>query len=415
MFQFVQKGKENPMSWLINGLVFLYFLTVLALPKGYSYAPIALAVIGIIYLFLYLFKFKRKLMLTKEDKGIIFAFIFYFSTFVFSIIFHKDGLRDLDNPSRALLFLPLLLLFREFPISLKVILSAIPIGAALSGIVALYQKFYLNIYFPFPSLMSIQAGDIAVALGSLSLAVAFYWFIKRSYLIASFSLLGTLLSFSASALSGARGGWISLPIIFFAVLYFYRQYLNKKIVLFITLLLTLLVSAIIVTPKFNVVSRYELAKRDISLYLEKKEKSTSVGARFDMWENALLGAKEKPIFGWGTRGYSTFRERQVKAGTMAPSSARFGHAHNDYFDTLVKKGIIGLLAFLGIFIVPFYSLLKTRNNVSLEQQLVKTLGVVHLSSVAVFSLTQGFFSHHSGIMFFSFLAILFFSLNQNKV
>lgn len=108
MTQLLQRFERKHMVWLVNTLVFLFFVTVLTFKKGYSYAPMTLAGIGIIYLFIHIFKFKKPLNFTKEDKWLIFAFLFYFGTFAFSAVYHGDGWREIDNPSRVLLFFPFL-------------------------------------------------------------------------------------------------------------------------------------------------------------------------------------------------------------------------------------------------------------------------------------------------------------------
>ncbi|MDY4594991.1 MAG: hypothetical protein SO424_08150 [[Pasteurella] aerogenes] len=87
-------------SLIINILASLFFITVLMFKKGYSYVPMMLGGISVIYLLLYLFKFKQKWTLDKEDKGIMFAFLLYFATFVMSAVVHGDGFREIDNPSR---------------------------------------------------------------------------------------------------------------------------------------------------------------------------------------------------------------------------------------------------------------------------------------------------------------------------
>ena len=106
-------------SFAINALVALFFATVLIFKKGYSYVPMALGGISIFYAVFYFFKLKQKWRLAKEDKWLIFSFLFYFTTFLLSIVIHKDSFREIDNPSRILLFIPLLLLFSQFPIKIN--------------------------------------------------------------------------------------------------------------------------------------------------------------------------------------------------------------------------------------------------------------------------------------------------------
>ena len=126
---------------MLNLLVALFFATVLVLKKGYSYVPMALGAISIIYALVYFLKFKQKWQLAKEDKWLIFSFLFYFITFLLSIIINKDSFREIDNPSRILLFIPLLLLFNQFSIKIKTILYSIPAGAIITGLVRYFRSF----------------------------------------------------------------------------------------------------------------------------------------------------------------------------------------------------------------------------------------------------------------------------------
>ena len=70
-----------------------------------------LAIISVIYIAIYYIVTKQKLEFNQEDKWLILSFIAYFCSFLISIIIHSDGIREIDNPSRVLLFIPLILLF----------------------------------------------------------------------------------------------------------------------------------------------------------------------------------------------------------------------------------------------------------------------------------------------------------------
>ena len=174
---------------MLNLLVALFFVTVLVLKKGYSYVPMVLGGISVIYTLVYFFKFKQKWQLAKADEWLIFSFLFYFITFLLSIIINKDSFREIDNPSRILLFIPLLLLFSQFPIKIKTILYSVPVGAMITGLTALFQKFQLGYLKPFPEIMHIQVGNIAISLATYSLVIAIYFTVKKEYKFALFSFI----------------------------------------------------------------------------------------------------------------------------------------------------------------------------------------------------------------------------------
>ena len=64
--------QEKHLTFTINLLVSLFFLTVLIVPKGYNYAPIILSAIGLIYFI----PLKKNYLLTLKIKKLIFLFYF---------------------------------------------------------------------------------------------------------------------------------------------------------------------------------------------------------------------------------------------------------------------------------------------------------------------------------------------------
>lgn len=410
MAQLLQRFERKHMVWLVNALVFLFFVTVLTFKKGYSYAPMTLAGIGIIYLLVHIFKFKKPLNFTKEDKWLIFAFLFYFATFAFSAVYHGDGWREIDNPSRVLLFIPLLLLFREFPINIKVLLHGIPIGAGLAGILACYQKFYLNLPRPFPYLMHIQAGDIAISLAMMSLAISIYWGIKKDYKLMIFCLICSGFGVIASALTGARGGWIGLPVILGIILWYSYKNLSKKITVGISLVLTILISGIIFSPQTNVMHRITAAQKEVINYFDKNHKNTSLGARFDMWQSAWLGIKEKPIVGWGSKGYIDLKQQQLKDKIIHKGTLRFNDPHNQFLDAFVKRGMLGIISVIFVVLIPFIIFFHSLRNSSLNISFISLLGVIYIVSSAFFFASQTFLAHNSGSIFYFFLVYALYSI-----
>lgn len=402
--------QEKHLTFTINLLVSLFFLTVLVVPKGYNYAPIILSAIGLIYFI----PLKKKLSFSSEDKKVIFSFLFYFCTFLLSIIINKDGIREIDNPSRLLLFIPLLLLFKNFPIKRKTILYAIPSSALITGCVALFQKFALGYEKPFPETMHIQMGDIAISLAISSLIISIYFSIKKEYKSALFGMIGLILAVSTSVLSGARGGWIGFPIVFFIVLVLYRKYINKKLILSLFIITTLGFSTLLSSSKFGIEQRYNEAKSDIINYFEESNKNTSLGARFDMWENALIAVKKAPIFGHGSGGYNQFRDRQVSTGQMAKTTLGFNSLHNQYLESWVKRGIIGFIGLILVILIPLFFFIRNLNTENLEIKCVAILGVTHIISHLFFFTSQSFLAHNSGNIFYFFTLLIFYCLIKRK-
>ncbi|MGX2949531.1 O-antigen ligase family protein, partial [Ursidibacter sp. B-7004-1] len=411
MLTLVNKITHKHITFAINILVALFFVTVLAFKKGYSYVPMTLAVVSIGYLSIYSFKFKKKWILDKNDKWMIFSFLFYFSGFLISAILHKDGFREIDNPSRVLLLIPLMLLFSQFKILPKTIFYAIPIGSAVTGLLAIYQKFFLGEDKAFTEVTHhIQSGNISVTLSMLSLAISIYWLIQKEYKLMAICMICSLLGIVSSAISGARGGWICLPFILITILFFYRHFLNKKIVLTASIIFIAILSAIASIPKFGVIQRYYQAEKDIIQYIEKNNKNSSLGARFDMWENALLGIKEKPLLGWGSKGYIELKQQQVSKKIMAKSTLKFNDTHNQYLDSWVKRGLLGFVGLLLVLLVPLKYFMTNIKSENIEIKSISILGTIHIIATMFYFLSQTFLGHNSGSIFYFFIVILFYEL-----
>lgn len=409
---FLTRIETKHISFMLNILVSLFFITVLMFKKGYSYVPMTLGGISVIYLLLYIFKFKKKWVLDKDDKWLIFAFLAYFSTFVMSAIVHGDGFRVIDNPSRVLLFIPLILLFSQFPINQKVLLHAIPIGSAVTGLLAIYQKFALNLWIPFPEIMSIQAGDIAMTLGTLSLAITTYLVYNKQYKIALLYLIFSFLGMYSSILTLTRGAWITVIVTLPLIFLLYKKKLNIKLIIVGLISLIALISFSLSSP--FVKERTNLISIEIHDYFEHNNSTSSIGARLDMWKSTILAAQEKPILGWGYKGYSQFKKELAEKGIANPIITTFTSEHNQYLDTLAKRGLVGLIALLSIFFVPFiYFYKKYKENE--KNQSIAVLGFIHIATVMIYCLTQSFFSHNSGNIFYFFgLVVLYCAIKHQK-
>ena len=410
----MQLSKQKTLSVIVNFTIGFFFLSLLSIKNGYNIAPALLIVLGLGYSIYGVIK-KWQWSLSKEDKMLICSYLFYFATFVLSFIVHQGKIRELDNPSRVLLFIPVLLLLLHIPPRLNTVLYTIPLGAMIAGITAIYDKLVLHSKMAFSvRIMHIQGGDIAMSLGMFSVAIGFYFFQKTQLKQTTLCTFAGLCGILGSILSTARGGWIGVPFILTLILWVYRQHLSKRFFLGLFSILIIAGFGINQLPNNRIAERVAAAEYDISAYLQRNDGSTSVGARFDMWKSALLMAQEKPWLGWGVQGVSEKRKQQFEQGLISQFASGFNHAHNQYLDDLSKRGIVGLLALIGVFFVPFYLFWRNLKSSHAEQKLAGLLGVVHILSVMFYGMSQAFFSHNSGNIFYFFLVIVFYAFTKQQ-
>lgn len=402
--------KHDRLALFINVCVGFFFLSALTFQGGYNVAPMALMLLGLGYSVYCLFK-KMPFALTKEAKWLIWTLLFYFSIFVLSWLIHDGKIRELDNPSRAILLIPVFILLLKTPPKLSTFLWSVPLGSVLAGFMAIYDKFILQSEAAFSSrIMYIQGGDIAMSLGLFSMAIALYFWQKTQRKQSALCILAALFGIWGSILSTARGGWPALPIILIALLWMYRRNLSKTFFITLIGLFAIAIIGIAQMPNNRMSERFAAAQYDIQQYLDQGNGSTSVGARFDMWQSVFIMVQEKPILGWGTQGAGQKRHQLADQGVISQYAGQFTHAHNQYLDDLSKRGIVGLAAFLAIFVIPLRRFMQGLKSDSAETKLIAALGTIHVLAVMIYSLSQGFFTHNSGNLFYFFLTIVWYAL-----
>lgn len=402
-------SKQNILPFLANLSISFFFLFILTFKGAHNLAPIFLMGLGLGYC-IYAVAKKFQWKLSQEDKWLIYSYIFYFSVFVLSFLLNHGRGSELDNPSRAILLIPALIFLLRMPLKLCALIYAIPLGSVSAGLVAIYDKFILHSEIAYaPRTMHIQGGDIAMSLGLFSMVIGLYYWQKSQRKMTALFIAASLFGILGSILSTARGGWVALPFMLILMLWIYRRSLSKGFFLGLITLFVLAVVGISQMPQSRVMERLAFIQHDIQQY-DKNKANTSLGLRFEMWKSALVMIKEKPILGWGTQGATEKRKQDVKNHLVMGNIAQFDHAHNQYLDDFSKRGVIGFLALLGILFVPLRQFKCRLNSPNFEVKLVATLGVVHILGVMIYCLSQGFFTHNSGNIFYLFLTVVFYAM-----
>jgi hypothetical protein len=167
------------------------------------------------------------------------------------------------------------------------------------------------------------------------------------------------------------------------------------------------------------ISNYILAQKGLSLYpriyvsiweLDNYFKTgyangQSLSQRVEYVKAALFIIKKNFWFGVGTGNWkSAYREAyQQMQSKMAP--ARYGDAHNQYLNYMVKFGMIGLL---WVLFVILYPVLKTKKHKN-------PLFLLFLISVFIANLGDSNFETHVGSSFFVLFYCLFISSEKEHV
>ena len=398
----------------INASIFLFFTLLLMFPKGYNYGSTALLVLSILFLCYLLYKRVGFLEVVRQNKAIFFVTTFYFLVSLFFIFFHGEKIKLIDNPLRAFLFLSVIIFIVYSSLKFDILLYSIPLGSFISGVVALYQYYILSLESAFYNQMKIQSGDMAMSLGLFSFSIAFYFLDVKKSKLALFSVGCGIFGVLASILSFARGGWIGVPILLLILIFLYRHLLSKKLLLGGITFLCIISVVLTVNNKF--VNRLSEAQYELKLYLSGDDKVSSIGERLDMWKIGSKAFLEHPISGWSLKELDYYKKDLSDKNIVTKASISFSHLHNQFIDELVKKGIVGGVAILGIFFLPLYIFYTKQKNKKNNKRIkfITTLGIVHILSTMSYCVTQAFISHNSGNIFYFFVLFLFYAFMVNE-
>jgi O-antigen ligase len=124
----------------------------------------------------------------------------------------------------------------------------------------------------------------------------------------------------------------------------------------------------------------------------------SQAERRDLWQTGLAMIRDNPWVGYGERGYNeAFPRYQLPEATGVArwdeKSREASHMHNDFLNTWVLYGAIGLLLQLGYYFVGFFAYLRERYRI--RRQSDRPLAAAGASSavlMALMGLTQCHFT-----------------------
>lgn len=386
----------NPIPVLLISIaVFLFGALALITPSGYTYGPLLLLFPALGFLVV-----RPYPALNSQDKILIIALLIYFVVGVITNLVHHLPSRSYDNFSRFLFAVPVLLLLLRFPIKPIFLWSGIAFGAIGAALMALID-FYVNGQLRVEGYNNpIQFGDIAMLFACLLLA-GFSWATQSKYMTTIF-VVGIAGGIFASLMSGARGGWLALPI---AVGFFYSAHNvhknNKHLFIFLGALLCLAVVIYLFQQSGLLDVRVQEAMSDWQQYTQAQNANTSLGIRFTLWHKGLNLFAQHPLLGWGSV------ENYVHiTGDSSEIFQRFNHFHNEFLDAMVKRGLVGGSALFFIYWLPARVFYRQLKQSSMQTKPLAYAALMLVLATFAFGLTQSFFCHASGVMIYAFMLVI---------
>ncbi|WP_447529248.1 O-antigen ligase family protein [Vreelandella sp. TE19] len=405
-------GDIRSLSLMVTVTVFLMGVLTLVSPSGYSLGPGVLLLLSASLLFN-----GSRIELSHRDNAVIAALLAY-GLVVGGMSALELGAPGFDRPLRFLLAVPVLLLLLRSPPGRTALWVGLALGAIGAGSWAIWQKLVENVDRAGGFLHVIQFGNLSMLMGMLCLAGLGWAAVqrKRPFWVALL-LAGALLGMLGSLLSGSRGGWIGLPFIGFVLYRGYGRAAARRWKLAALGGAALLALAMYAIPQTGVQNRVQAGINDVAQYISGGERDTSLGLRFEMWRGASMLIAERPLFGWGEKGYVEAMAALGERGVITMGASAFDHAHNDFIDAAAKRGAVGLLVLLALYIIPLKMFASGLNHPNLEVRSLAVAGTLLPVAYIDFGLSQTFLAHNSGAMFYAFWLALWwgsFSAYQKR-
>jgi len=228
-----------------------------------------------------------------------------------------------------------------------------------------------------------------------------------------FSIFIFFLAMYSVVLSGTRIAWVIFVVLFFSAMLIWsiRGYLTKK-----GLLLILIALAVVMAFSMNnksFVDRIDVAFHEIKDYSVDSDPNGSVSLRLSMWSGGLTAFKQQPIIGYGYQNTGLEASRHVSAPYAKAFIKGQKMLHNDYVNSLVGFGILGLLALMALLFLPltlFFKQLKADRECTRS-----AIGVLVIIALSVFAITDSIYSHSVMRSFFVFFLGILLLIDNKKI
>ncbi|WP_238771648.1 O-antigen ligase family protein [Vibrio fluvialis] len=335
----------------------------LLLPFAFSFALMiwfegaskVLVITTVISLLSFCISFRERLKITLIDnlQQPFHILIWVFTLFIFVQSFlHGVSSREI----RALLCLSVIALYFPFPVIKPIYYQIIIVFGCLTIFAnSVYFNIVLGLSRESGVINPIPYASISALLGLLSLHVVLGTKrTKTKFLFGVFAILPAI----SLVLTESRGVWLAFACALLVL------FLNKFRFTFkrVALLLILLSSVVFMLSGSFIDQRIEQTRYEFE-QIQKGNMSTSIGLRLQMWQAAVKLADGNWLLGLGNEHFEKlellYKQRKI---SKALYDYHPPHYHNQFIDSVVKSGLIGLAFLLLLLILPLYLVRHTIKN-----------------------------------------------------
>jgi len=411
-------------EWVnVKGLIYFFFpfyliLSVLSRHQSQLFA-VVMALLGLSVFW----RFKQSihnLPIKSYEKYFIWVLIAYCLVSVASFFYWpitRDAHMRVEDDLKFLVFIPLFLILREIRFERRYLISLIVLFAMVMGCVSFGQyfkfEFIADIYGysqrPSADVNPMRYAVIAILMASFCLS-AWIAYSGKTKLCKGLFLVAMLFGVAACILTQTRGVWLSIPCLLILFLFYLIRVGAVKHVKVLSLAVVGILLAVLSTE--IVQNRIEVTINNLDRYQQGSGLS-SLGVRLDMYKASLMLMEEKPVFGHGLGVFQQKSKELRASGALGMGvHEQVGirrTPHNEFFQAIVERGLLGLLVTILIFVFPwiiFYRAIWCKNEDSVFY------GLSGLSLLLVFFVagqTGTLFNHNVFTNFYLIMVMLFVS------
>jgi O-antigen ligase len=190
---------------------------------------------------------------------------------------------------------------------------------------------------------------------------------------------------------------MSLVLLFLLIFFMslYIGYRKKALVYTSLIMILLIISGWFLTQKFGYLN-WRIRSTEFKQYSGSQDDNNGLALRITTWTTALNLIKEKPILGYGLKGANEALVERYKQIDFTPGITERYNSHNQFMETTLRSGVVGLLLLLAIIAVPFISSIR-------KGKFLLTVMVLHFVLVSMVEGTLEIQQEFSFYLFFIFL------------
>lgn len=396
-------------------LVLIYPLFILSVKHWSSGIYSLLCVISIVF-----FVRKKNFIYSTEVKTYAWiVFLFFVSILISSTLndWTYNSYKRLGMEMKILVFVPFFLLLSQYAEVRKWFIYSVPFAGIILGAHGILDVLVFRDPYADSSYGKIITGDISGLLVGLSGVIFIY---SKDSILRKICMVAIVVASITCVLSTSRNGWLVLVAnISFLLFLSFRK--NKKY--FLILIIIPIIGVVIANTIINTKGGLDAAVNQFNEYFDKRKftqsgiAQSSVGIRLEQWRVTLIAFQDQPVFGAGPGNSSIVINDYINKGLAHPdiynpkAETAMGHVHNQFLDTLLVQGVVGLTLLLLILFYPAWIFFKYYK----KNEIYANLGLVLIVSYVISSLTEmPFVSDNYTSIYFLFMAVFLLNVIDMK-